>query len=359
VNREPFPEAAAPHVEVYGGWAVPEVQLHEDHLVFSHQRQVGSADLYRIDPSLLTSFGSLRPEEPQAVLQFAQAWGPLGLCEHGMPHSHLPAWVALEAQRAGGNVTGAVCGPPTSNPVPWRVDTGEGLGIGHSEPLKAWFDWAAAARSLIEVADSLVRGRPAALQLWRPVGIALEMPVDRMAVWPDDLDEPDDPDPDARDYEELVVDGQAVERDLIDFDDSAAPTPERPTQRLAEVVPLQAWLLNHAVDRWLRLADVHLRLDWRQPADGPPTIRFGPTATTPIGALGLQMAMTVGGVRALAICDGCRQPFEPARQHSKEEHKYCEACRAEGVPKKMWRREQVGTTAWTGTDTERMRARRR
>ncbi|MHB8324787.1 MAG: hypothetical protein ACYDEA_12995 [Candidatus Dormibacteria bacterium] len=97
----------------------------------------------------LQAFCQLGTGADQAILRFAQKWGPLGLCQHGRPQSHLGPGLCQHALRANRSELG----------LPSNWEPGEqGAPTWHRvayEPLDAWRRYARAARVLLEAAAYL------------------------------------------------------------------------------------------------------------------------------------------------------------------------------------------------------------
>src|SRR5688572_3901332 len=65
-------------------WPVPKAVVHNDELVFSV-----SSKKVALPPSLLQEFTDLAEADSTLICLFANRWGRLGLCEHGLPSTHL------------------------------------------------------------------------------------------------------------------------------------------------------------------------------------------------------------------------------------------------------------------------------
>jgi hypothetical protein len=365
-SRRAFPTPAAPHIELCGSWPVPSVDRHAEVLNFGPSRGAGvrRQELFGVEPHLLIGFASLHlKNDPDEIGSFASEWGPLGLCEHDMPQEHIPLWTRREIRKLGLKDLDSVCRS--------QVELG-------SETLAGWRRWSAAAAALIAIAERLQKGRHSTLQEWRPVEPLLDLALDRMVPWPDKLDEPDDPDLDARDHipiygndpEEGPVPSadardfvQALGSDgrpVVDADGSPVwdPPPAEVSIRaqLDAALTRQLWLLGHAVDRWLTLGGVRVGFSWTiDDGDGVQQVRFGQTADSLFAAIGLQLAMTIGGLSALGQCYGCRLPYKPDRFGSPDRHGFCQNCRDMDVPRTIWTREKRQGRHWLGADADAQR----
>jgi hypothetical protein len=89
---------------------------------------------------MLRRFVGLADAPPTKVVAFARTWGPLGICEHGLPSSH-----SIDCE-----------------PVGWN-------GRGGWEPVEIWRRYARRARALLLVSDRLRTGSPGDIEELRPL----------------------------------------------------------------------------------------------------------------------------------------------------------------------------------------------
>jgi len=88
----------------------------------------------------------LRIRDARGVLRFARRYGPLGICEHGLPASHNPP-------------------PPAaihSRTVWWCSPLGR-------DPLDRWYYFAGLARAVIAIAADLRQNKPGSVADWRTI----------------------------------------------------------------------------------------------------------------------------------------------------------------------------------------------
>lgn len=318
------------------------------------------------DSSMLRDFVSLFSLPPEGrderLIELATRFGPLGLCgPHGRPTGHLPAGPLREVQRALDDAERGEDGGPwwglspcSDAPKVDRVRTKVAQGRRHwavvTEPVEAWIEWAGILYGVIAVAWRLQRGRPGDLDDWRLLDPALPAPADVMAGWTEDT------------TEGAIAPQRGVARPLFDFDESVSGEPyltgdppgslyevSRPyeQQRLSvrrwweaasreNLVIAQRGMLGVVVDELCRLGDLRIRFGWG--GDGAPRLSYGGGSF--FGALVAQLSLVVGGVYALAICDYCREPFEPTTwpRSGPKDSVYCPRHQSDGAAKARHRR---------------------
>jgi hypothetical protein len=217
-----------------------------------------------LEPSreLLADFVAIDTGSPEAVARFANTHGTLDICEaHGLPRGHAGAVVGYAF---GG------CPPQTDD-----------IGADFWEPFSAWERFVGQARSMLNIAAALHRGRSPDRADWEH-------------VWPADT------------------------RDAL----LALPGLEHQKNMLAT-----------AVNTWLQLGAVSPSMVW-----GPKGTRKNPAVTFGgvgmLGALAVQLMMATIRTQGLAICSGCGVPFVPERRPSRGRRVYCRECRDRKVPQR-------------------------
>jgi len=123
-------------------WPVPDVALDPEgtHLVFDWEQASVATDR-----DLLNDFTKI--EDSRTALQCAKRWGPLGLCEHGIPATHNPHSFVEGRMRLG------------CYPSGW-------------EPVDAWVRYAREARALVLIGANLRNGVLGGRGQWKHVLIA-------------------------------------------------------------------------------------------------------------------------------------------------------------------------------------------
>jgi hypothetical protein len=133
-------------IKLSGGmlvWRVDEV------FMFDNVRD-GLQKKKQQDPELLFKFIKLTHASPTEILKFATRWGPLGICKHGLPYTHVP--------------------PPMSEIpeeywcTPMRNRNGD-----FYEPISAWHYYSRQARSMINIAANLHQDKPGELDDWNAI----------------------------------------------------------------------------------------------------------------------------------------------------------------------------------------------
>ncbi len=214
----------------------------------------------------------LRMKDADGVLKFAQRYGPLALCAHGVPATHNPT-----IDDPVGIDRGLGC-----RPVRRTADDGEDE---YTEPVAAWLRLAAQARAILDVAASLHHNRRPDARSWRL----------------------------AMGYSE---DGTGAT--------AAPPTPIDPG-RLADC---RDWL-SVRISWWLLFDPPRPAFHWRKPR--PDVVLVCGT----FGHIALQLAAACAGTADLMRCDGCRQPYiREGRRAQAGRRNYCPDCRDSGAPQR-------------------------
>ena len=144
-------------------WHKPDVvELEADRLVY----QYGARPTVSSGPGLLTAFVKLADAPETAMRDYARRWGPLRLCEHGLPATHNRPALA----------------PSVAHQVTWCEPRGFDSTSDQQifwEPLKEWRGYAHEARTLLLLAAQLHQGNPTPADDWcRALGWSWEA-VDR------------------------------------------------------------------------------------------------------------------------------------------------------------------------------------
>jgi hypothetical protein len=233
----------------------------------------------------LDRFARLRSGED--VLRFAQRYGVLDLCQHGLPQTHNPRLLSIP-------LFGLIQSPSLWKPVevgteqqpsfviqergerPWC----EAAGV---EAISVWLYWSRMAAAILNVASALRRNVPT-----------------QRADW------------------EVIITEESEER-----------------SSLIESLLARRWIgqiyLQEAVNRWLHLANVRLSLSWAIGLEDPSLQIEADT----FGLLGVQILSAVTGAQSLAICDGCGKPYVRERRRPQTGRaNYCLDCRERKVPER-------------------------
>lgn len=305
-----------------GTWRVPEpISLDGNQLQWS-SRGV-PIDRREAGPQLglLQKFVALRTGDPGATLRFAQRWGVLDLCLHGLPASHAPCRALVAASAAARPIGGyspadepSPADDPPCRPSRLRLtaksgvlngfarpghSTGSTEPIDSAEPVERWQHFASEADAILRIAASLKTGEPASTDTWQPLKTLLGAPVESvLGVIPDqDL-------PSLSEYRRLEAAGVDV----------LVPRTRR------EELKNQRRLLATTLQTWLDMGDVRMLA---VPTGAGVRLEFGSTCL--FGALALQLALAVTG-SGLAMCASCTDPYIPKRKPRAGERTYCEEC---------------------------------
>ena len=152
------------------------------------------------------------------------------------------------------------------------------------DPIDRWLAYVAQARAILDIAAKLYREKPVKPADWQP--------LDELVSW-------------------LYPEGFSHE--IQDH-----PTWNNPRFQRAHV--------SVAVAAWVDLADARPRLTWR---DEKPSILLRPDRRVwTFGVLAVQLMMAVGRAHAIALCDGCGQPYlRLNRAPQRGRPNYCPECR--------------------------------
>ena len=282
-------------------------------------------------PSLLFKFADLADGQAEDFVRFARQHGPLDLCRHGKPATHVPAdalddlaepyrggtfernWQDYEMALAAGDV--GDLDPPRDYPetlVPCRRVPFE------DESLSIWAAYAREASLLIDILGDLSHSKPVPLDRWRPLARHIDGPLEAILS--------EVPPPPQR-LDRLP---EATERQK---------KKEYAESRIAlvnEQRPLIAWF----VDRWLHLGGIRPRYTWG--ARGATLDMVGPGGLFP--ALALQLADLLSDSRlALVRCCNCNRRYRPRRKIRADQDNFCTRQKCQAARKSRHHRRKADT----------------
>ena len=249
----------------------------------------------------LDRFARLRSGED--ALRFAQRYGVLGFCQHGLPSTHNPRLLQIP-------LVGLIQSPSLWKPVevgteqdpsfliveqgerPWCEATG-------IEGIELWLFWSRMAAAILNITTALRR----------------DVPTNR-ADW------------------EVVITEESEER-----------------PPLIDALLTRRWIaqvyLQEAVNRWLHLANVRLSLSWAIDVENPSLEIEADT----FGLLGVQLLTAVTGAQNLALCDGCSKPYvREGRRPQTGRANYCPDCRGRKVPERERQRRRRSRATQSKSD---------
>jgi DNA-directed RNA polymerase subunit RPC12/RpoP len=206
---------------------------------------------------MLARFVRLARGDDAAVIAFAERYGALRLCKHDLPASHNP----------GPNPV------PVSGAVTWCDPT-------YREPVATWHLLAEQAEALLNIADAVHRGRPAADRDWATVYAR----SGKVAPW-----------------------------------------------WTTGSVQLDRSILAQVVNEWLAIGDVRPMLRARHDSTELAMVATGGL----FGALALRIAAAVAATSVVYLCDGCGKQIDMSERQRRPQagkRAFCADCRAQGVP---------------------------
>jgi hypothetical protein len=117
----------------------------------------------------------------------------------------------------------------------------------------------------------------------------------------------------------------------------------------------EKFFLGEVIEEWLRLGDVHAKVQWRND-ELRPVIGFAWSGL--FGALAVQLALSVAGVDGWAICEACHIQYVPRQRRPKAgQRNFCLKCRKQGVPKRYalqdYRRRKREQSGPSGKNSQR------
>lgn len=270
-------------VELDGGWIVP-IEFRTPGLRMTPRRRPPKPDA-----RMLRRFADLADEPDAAILEYARAWGMLGLCAHGLGRFHDPAMGESWDPRSGTGACRAPVPPFAARPSDARL--GRRRWYFRAERVE---DWRGVSRQVGDVLTRIAANAPASLHAWHQ-----------------------------------------------------KTTPEVPPHRpdLAGTVMLEIadrgvlrwwWQAGDYIDRLARDAGVRPTIEWDEPESGKtlddmmPRPRVVLGAGSLLGALAVQVLyVAAGGGGDVIRCDGCGQWYSPRRRTSGR-RSWCPACRESG-----------------------------
>lgn len=114
------------------------------------------------------------------------------------------------------------------------------------------------------------------------------------------------------------ADGDQAAWDIVTMGKKRYPTYEMTSKRPLLAAEIEQWL------GWVRL---RLKFGWDDPR---PTLTIA--ADGLLGALLLQLVITISRIDGLAICTECRRTYIPTRRPRRGQRNYCQKCEADRVP---------------------------
>lgn len=275
-------------------WLLPRrVEVKQGNLVYTPSEVVCSGD-----EGMLRRFLLLADADDEVIADYAHEFGVLQLCVHGQPYlwTHFGPDLGKhcsEAMRDDYERAQAIFAKGRS-PAPATA---------YREPLALWRRWALAFRLALELADRIQSRKPSDPEH-----------TDALA-W-------------------FLPNGGYPRVDQMSGADSASKA-----QLLRAQLDWDRWCLADALNSLLDRA-VRATINYCDRSDMRPRMRFAGRSLA--DALVLQLVMAVCRAEDVATCDGCGTVFVPSTRYKPRagQRRFCEACRAAGVPWKLAARDR-------------------
>jgi hypothetical protein len=313
------PAETGPRLDHTAWWRPREIVRDPSYLRWITPEEVGlgddSTDLdvthASTSPDLLERFVRLKDDlDGIEIERFASKWGVLELCHHQLPklHEQLPSMllerVLSSDPQEGDALDDAGSLVPARGPLRVAPCAPQGKSGWVHEPLAAWRRAAEVFGLIARAGDAWREGRAQDRAVWRALHPDLE----------------GTPDPGA--YRDAFPPVKFLGRPRKLARNVLPDAADQADQRVRGVLAL---LVNDLI----ALGGVGLQLDWTGPR---PDVRVGVDRL--LGALSLQLAFGIGGVRGFAVCSECGAVYEPARQPVHGQRRYCSECKARNVPQR-------------------------
>ena len=290
-------------------------------------------------PALLDAFLRLESGTDEAILAYAQRWGPLWLCDaHDLPFRHDAECRTFRDFE------------DVSEEELQRASQPEEQGKFHfatawfQERLDGWRALTTQMRATLRIARRVHDGLAADDRDWdtlpslREVLVGLVTPglEDPLASTEDYTNVDELEQRSGLNYEDLA----RIVRSELGVDQPPGPQSSHADQhevfwetysRLADAigrqqmhasVEFQRQVVAGVLNQWLSMAGVRPRLDW---GTGNPQVQLGGDGL--IGALAVQLFFACSQTGGLALCASCGTPFLPSgRRRRKDLNAYCSEC---------------------------------
>lgn len=296
----------------------PLVEIEGDRLIYRAQGRFGDSTPAFRDGSLSTmveQFLELADAPSDQIRRYAQRWGVLRICAHGLPASHnsrnlLTGVTRLTPCVPLTEIVERIGQPPAyvgdsslsrdGGPRPPIVErTHQGF-----EPIGAWRQFSRQARAILRIVAAHREQERADREdlrvlfrwLWFTAG-GHDCPISY------------DPDTGAV---------RACEHE--------------PKEDITLTPALQRQLIHKSLDDWSAMADIRLRFGWTEAGE---PLRI--TGAGVFGELAIQLMMLVHQSNGFAICSSRGCIYVPERRPRRGEHRYCPNCRPSGGRDRMKR----------------------
>ena len=275
-------------------WAPRDVRLSADGLNLEWNYMQRS-DPVETAEGVLTDFVKLIDSNTNAcstdrVLDFTKRWGPLMICEHGIPltHNENNSWDPPPCFPLGYEPE---LFPELFGTVHRSPDHNASTQMNCWEPVEAWNRLARHIRGILGVAAAIQEGITPSEAYLR--GIAISRP------------------------------------EHAQLPDALIPLKTTDQQQLRN-------MLATAVDRLMQLGNVRPRLVFDRKKPDVKSVQLGRSPGnaegSPFSAIALHTLFAVAGSHGVAVCSACGSPFVPEnRRPQSGKRRYCPACRDTGA----------------------------
>jgi len=283
-------------------WAVPEdIRLVGGDLTWPRHGPLRPVSVAGTAYGTLDAFVRLAAGDNQDVLRFAQKWGTLDICRHGLPASHVPerVWRSITevtgVWREVNEATGAINEDVADSYNPCRPAGLRRL----REPVEAWRHFAGEAQAILNISASLHQAKRAPIEMWAPLEAMFGVPAAAMLG------------------EQLAEGGAEPPDGTLATRSAAAEVQVRRPRR--STIDEQRMVISRTVQTWLEWGDVAVVFNWTGTAT---SIEFGSHCL--FGALALQLALAVARSQGLAVCMNCGRAYPPLRRPAPGRNSYCD-----------------------------------
>ena len=282
-----------------GGWVIPEDMRVDDGILFWRWGNFGdpiTPDQRTMRMEILDKFLCINDAEDEVILNYAQRWGVLGLCEHGFPFGHeLFSEEKIEGFKYGGRI--GVCVPkPVQHYNP--------------ESLERWRHYSRQMRAIVALATTLRNLKPENIRLpkkFDPKGFRVEKIARDDGSFRSTVHIPSYLPGKPEDWTTLFQDGGSFITGVYD------------------PVKMGQSLLSLVIGEWLYKSDVRPHFLWFGDKSSF-ELRSDAFAHGLFSILTIQLMLLINGSPDYALCSGCSQPLLLRKGQSRARKSFCKDC---------------------------------
>ena len=223
----------------------------------------------------LDRFLAIADGPAERIERFAERWGPLAICRHGLPYTHnLPHRLRSVVLHGDIRLEDLGC-----QPLGWAVRNRDFSESGR-EPLEQWRWFSRQANSLLRIASKLSEGEKGTSQDWLEILAGL------------------------------------------------TPDPHERVGAIRNSRPEQWRVLVQVLETWLEWGDIRPRITMAPRTAGleRPIQGMSLGGETLFGAIAVYLFMTVTQRTGVGICWECTRAFVPSRRLAAGRHRFCSGC---------------------------------